>query len=249
MVFLSLMWGRLAAGRREAAVEPYLRCYWQLRSGAVTSPDAPGQRRLRFDAETALSPELVPVWFDGDAAREAMPGVLRAVAEMKRPCPDGARIYYATLALAAGQGDEAERVLSGASGERPATAEWLVIARAQREVLEGRSGPAVAQLESAIHGFSKANQPAALYWLGMSKTARQEAPTRREGVLHLLYLPALYGKEQPELAGAGLFHAMVALDKLGDPRGSMAVRKELLLRYAHTVHAARVQAAADAGEQ
>ena len=249
MVSQSLMWGRLAAGRREGAVEPYLRCYSQLSSDAVAGSDVPGNRRLRFDRDTALSPELTPIWFDAEAAKQAMPGVLRAVAAMQKPYPEGARIYYATLALTAGETDEAVNVLSGVSGRRRATAEWLAIARAQQEIMDGRSGPAVAELESSLDEFSKENKPAALYWLGLSKTANQDEQVRREGTLHLLCLTALYGEAQPELAGAGLYHAMVALDKSNDARGSMTVRKELLLRYAHTVHAARVQADANAAEE
>ena len=87
------------------------------------------------------------------------------------------------------------------------------------------------------------NKPVALYWLGLSDIETSDRRSRREGVLQLLRLPALYGNKFPELAGAGLYHSMIALDQLDDPRGSVAVRRELLVRYGQTVHAAKVKRA------
>ena len=84
-------------------------------------------------------------------------------------------------------------------------------------------------------------KPALIYWLGLSKIASDDARTREAGVLQLCYLPAIYGKDYEELAGAGLYESMVALDKLNDTKGSIAVRKELLVRYAHTVHGSKVK--------
>ena len=71
MVVQALMWGRLAAGRREEALEPYLRCVEYLRrmKGSVSLP---GERRLAHDPKTGLSPELLPVWFDERAAQTAL---------------------------------------------------------------------------------------------------------------------------------------------------------------------------------
>jgi hypothetical protein len=221
----------------------------QLSSKTAAASDLPGNRRLRYDPDTALSPELIPVWFDAEAAKQAMPGVLRAVAAMRKPYPEGARVYYATLAMTADETDEAVNVLNGVSGRQPTLAQWLTIARAQLEIIDDQSGPAVEKLESSLDRLSKDHKPAALYWLGLSKIASRDEHVRREGTLHLLCLPALYGETQPELAGAGLYQAMVALDKSKDAKGSMTVRKELLLRYAQTFHAARVRTDANADEE
>ena len=54
-------------------------------------------------------------------------------------------------------------------------------------------------------------------------------------------LPAEYGRTQPELAAAGLYHAAAALDKLKDDRGAVAVRYELTTAYASTQYAARLR--------
>ena len=61
----------------------------------------------------------------------------------------------------------------------------------------------------------------------------------RDGTLALLTLPAEYGRTQPDLAAAGLYHAAAALDKLKDDRGANAVRYELTANYASTQYAAR----------
>ena len=42
-------------------------------------------------------------------------------------------------------------------------------------------------------------------------------------------------------AAAGLYRAMQTLSELGDVKGSVAVRKELLLRYGHTYYATVVK--------
>lgn len=242
MVAQALMWARMAAGKREAAVEPYLRCFECLRATKNKAPNLPGDRRLAFEPDTALSLELPPVWFDAKAAKEAMPGVFEAVKSMQDPRPEGARIYYGTLALAASDWENAQRVLSGIKGEQRTVAELRDIAQAQQEIQTGKPGAALAKLAAGIDTLSPQNRPLGLYWLGVSKTGRKEEATRREGVLQLLHLPAIYGKTYPELAGAGLYEAMNTLGEMNDAKGSIAVRKELLVRYAQTVHAAKVKA-------
>ena len=118
MVMQSPMWGRLAACRREDSLEPYLRCveYPQRRNGPVSLP---GERRLAHDPKTGLSTELLPVWFDERAAQAVLPTVFQAIGRMQRPRPEGSNIYYATLALAAGQPEQADRALTALSADVP----------------------------------------------------------------------------------------------------------------------------------
>jgi len=243
MVFQALMWARLAAGRREEAVEPYLRCYSYLKSTQTPKKiSLPGDRRLQYDPRTGMSPELQPVWFDMEAAKSSLPGVLRAVAEMPEPRPEGTRVYYGTLALAAGDSDQAVRVLSGIQGEEPGLAQLREIAMAQREVIAGGTGPAISSLEQNADKFAPANKPLAIYWLGMSELRSGDEPIRRGGILRLLHLPAIYGKGFPELAAAGLYEAMQSFATTGDESGRAAVRRELLEQYGQTYHAAKVKA-------
>ena len=241
MVTQALMWGRLAEGKREAAVEPYLRAYEYLRATRSSGGTLPGDRRLQFDVESALSPTLQPVWFDAEAAKASLPSVFATVREMKRPLPEGVYIYYATMASAAGDAKTAQSFLKHVKGEQQLAAQWRDIAKAQLEVLAGKPASAMSTLQSSLPRMSLQTKPAAIYWLGMSKIKAENKSDRLEGVLKLIQLPAIYGKSNPELAGAGLYQAMLALDKLDDATGSIALRKELMIRYAHTVHAAKVK--------
>ena len=50
-----------------------LRAVELLRTNVADAKRLPGERRLAFDAQTGLSPELLPLFFDQAAAREAMP--------------------------------------------------------------------------------------------------------------------------------------------------------------------------------
>jgi hypothetical protein len=246
MVCQSLMWGRLQVGRREEAVEPYLRCLDYLRQHEGKPAGLPGDRRLRLDLSTGLSPELIPIWFDAEAARKALPAAretLREIAKRPQGAPLGTYVLFATLAQAAGEADEAERFLGVVDESVPAVAQLRDIARAQREVEAAASGAAVKKLADNLDRLLPQNKPLAEYWLGLARLSEKEGAARREGVLDLLRLPALYGKQSPELAAAGLFHSMKALEELGDNSGSIALRKELLANYKGTVHANRVKAA------
>ena len=242
MVFQGLMWARLEAGRREEAVEPYLDCYEHLRAVGPAKAALPGKRRLALDLKTGMTPDLVPVWFDPKAAAAAMPKVFEAVKRLKKPLPEAARIYYGTLALSAGQQETAIKVLGGIQDDRPAIVQLRDIALAQQEVLAGRPGEAVRRLESSLAKMDPANRSLATYWLGMAKVTGVQPATQREGVLQLLYLPALYGKTSPDLAAAGLYRSSKALAELKDAAGASSLRRELLARYGQTFHAARLKA-------
>jgi hypothetical protein len=243
MVTQSLMWARLAVGRREQAVEPYLRCYTFLRAAAPAEQQLPGNRRLRVDAETGMSPELLPIWFDADSARIVLPGVLKAITEMPAPRPEGTRVYYGTLALAAGEDEKAVSVLRGIEGRNPSLAELRDIAAAQREVQAGNSGPAVAALAAKADRLSPGNKPLAFYWLGMAQLRSAEVSEQREGILQLLHLPAIYARQAPELAAAALFEAMTTFQGWQDREAYLALRRELVEQYSQTYHAAKALAA------
>lgn len=240
----AMMWSRLAHGDREGAVEPYLRCFEQLRSRAAKISAIPGERRLQVDPKTGFSPELMAVWFDASAAKRALPAVKEAWDAMQQPPPAAAAVYYATLAMTAGENAEADKVLAGLPTDSAVVAQWRQVARAQAEVLAGQSGPHVAVLRQQRNALAESTRPAAIYWLGMAALQAEDEAAQQDGVLELLSLPAVYGKPAPELAAAGLYQSMLALDKLKDDVGSAAIRKELLQNYAATAHAAKVRAAA-----
>ena len=243
IVFQALMWAREAAGQREKAVEPYLRAYEYIRVNGMKDLVLPGTRRLEFDPDTALTPTLQPVWFDKEAAKASLEGVRAAARAMSAPHPDGVYLYYATLALAAEDSRPALEMLKRVEGKHRSAAELKQIVLAHYEVLAGNPASEVKRLAASADSMLPQNQAVAHYWLGLAKTKQAKKETRLEGVLQLLRIPALYGKQSPELAGAGLYHAMNTLKSLEDVKGSLAVRRELQIRYAHTTHAAKLAAA------
>jgi hypothetical protein len=142
-------------------------------------------------------------------------------------------MYYATLAVAAGEMSEVDRILPLIQGANGGDI-WQTIIRAQQKVTSGSRGPAVEQLRSQRDALPPLCRPTALFVLGLADVQSTSEDTCRDGLLSLLTLPAIYGSEQPELAAAGLYHAATALDKLKDAKGAAAVRRELASRYAGT---------------
>jgi hypothetical protein len=242
MVKQALMWGRLAAGQREASLEPFLRCLKYLRDRESAKIALPGERRLRFDPLTGLTPELIPIWFDARAAKEGLPEVFQRIAEMSWPRPDGVYIYYASLALAAGEDAAAVKALGAIQGKQPAITELRLILDVQREVLRSEPGVATASLLASREALSPSNRPLALYWLGRGAVGGSDEQLRLRGALDLLRIPALYGRGSPELAGAAIYQVVGFLSAIGDERGSAAVRKELLERYGQTYFAVKLRA-------
>lgn len=241
LVQQATMWGRIATGERERALVAYLQCWETLRGKPALAATLPGDRRLKVDRETGLTPELAPIWFDADTARQELPAVLRQITQMSKPRPIGVNLYYAGLALAAGDTTSAERAMKAVTTPTPVVERLLTILAAEREIRTNQPGIGVAQLESAAPNLPAEWRPLAGYWLGVSKLTSSDESIRQAGMLQLLRIPALSGQEQPELAGAALFQVMRTLEAHGDATGSVAVRRELLERYGQTYHAVRVR--------
>lgn len=241
MVCQSLMWSRLAMGQREAAVEPYLRCFDYLRTVPEDQVQLPGNRRLTFDRETGLTRELRPVWFDTQAAKLALPGVYQAVADLQPPRPEGTRVYYGTLAVAGGEWEMGQKVLGGIQSDTPSLLQLRDIGLAQAEVESRRPGPALQRLAATYRDMSPGNLPLAVYWLGVANSQSEDAKVRDLGVLQLLRLPGLHARAWPELAAAGLFESMQTFSRMGDTDSLSAVRRELLAKYPQSYHATQVK--------
>ncbi|MEX2176415.1 MAG: hypothetical protein WD872_18775 [Pirellulaceae bacterium] len=237
MVCQAVMWSRLAMGQREAAVEPYFRCLEILRADAAQPADLPGDRRLNVDLRTGLSGDLTPLWFDAAAARTALAAVQETIKGMAQPRLEGVYVYYATLALAAGDSGEVARVLAPLQSDDPQIAAWRSIIALQQDVLSGKPTAATLPLGQQIDALPAACRPAALYWLGLAGVASADERVVRDGLLHLLSLPAEYATSDRELAAAGLYQAAQGLDKLKAERAGAAVRRELASQYAGTFYA------------
>jgi hypothetical protein len=238
MVFQSLMWARLEAGRREQAAVAYLHCLEYLTSaGAKPQHELPGKRRLQFDPQTGLTPELVPVWFDAEAARDSLSELTDTIARMRSSRLPAARIYHATLALAAGDLSAAEQALAELDGHDA----WRALLRAQLQLAAGNPSQAEQTLAQVAETVAPELKPIMLYWLGTARLAQADRDRRSEGLLDLLRLAALFGARQPELAAGALDTVRQFLAQQGDAKGSVAVRRELLDRYSQTWHARRIR--------
>ena len=233
LVCQATMWSRLAHGRREAAVEPYLRCLELLRSGEANETLLPGSRRLAAGPDKPYCLDLAPLWLDPAAAKQALPGVQEAIRKMVSPRPDEAYLYYVSLALAAGDVPAAQKVLAAVQGKEPLAAELRDVLLAQQEVQEKKPGASLGGLDARLPKLHPANRLLAQYWLGTWRVAGDES-AQRDASLDFLSVAALAEDRDKVLAAAGLYHALQILDKLKDTAAASAVRQELLGRYRDT---------------
>lgn len=238
LVCQATMWSRLAHGRREAAVEPYLRCLELLRSGAAKEALLPGSRRLAAGPDTPYCLDLAPLWLDAKEAKQALPGVQEAIKKMASPRPDEAYLYYISLALAANDIPAAQKVLAAVQGKEPFAAQLRDVLLAQQEVLENKPGAQLGGLEARLPKLHPANRLLAQYWLGTWRSTGDEA-AQRNAALDFLTVAALAEDQDQELTAAGLYHALQILDKLKDTAAAAAVRQELLGRYRDTAQGKR----------
>jgi len=238
LVCQATMWGRLAHGKREAAVEPYLRCLELLRSGTAKESLLPGSRRLATGSDVPYCLDLAPVWLHAAEAQKALPGVQEAIKKMAIPRPDEAYLYYVSLALAAGDFAGAQKVLPAIQAKEPLSAELRDVILAQQEAEQKMPGRNLAALRLRLTKLHPANRLLAHYWLGQAGMAG-DMVAQRDAALEFLAVAALAEDRDPELAAAGLYHALLILDKLKDTAASTAVRRELLARYRETTQGKR----------
>jgi hypothetical protein len=233
LVCQSLMWGRLAAGQREQAVEPLLRCVVLLESGAADAQRLPGARHLLLDSSSPLCGDLPPAWLKPDAAREVLPAVQKLVRELPKR-PSEAYVYYASLAAEAGEFDEARKVLDALASPADGDRQAQQLIRAQLEIQRRLPGGATSGLAQTAGGARSLASELAEYWRGMYLLSSSDADLKRDGLLALLSIPATDPTQQSELAAAALHQSARALESLGDVAGGQAVRRELAARYAAT---------------
>ena len=232
LVCQALMWGRLALGPREQAVEPLLKCVSLVESGAADPEHLPGTRRLVFDASRSLCADLPPIWLRPQAAKDLLPRIEQLIKELPMPRPSAAYLYYASLASEAGQFDEANRVLDAVDGADPPQRLARQLVRAQIEIQQKLPGGATSGLEQVSDGSLAGDL--ARYWQGRHLLGSSDVELQRDGLLALLSIPASDQTQQSELAAAALHDSAAALDRQGDSAGAAAVRRELAARYAAT---------------
>lgn len=245
MVCQATMWGRLAEGDREAALEPYFCCLRIMKKSARTSEvtQLPGSRTLDYDKQTGLTSDMLPIYFDHDKAAEALPQASAAAAAIGSGTPDGVLVYMAALAIAAEDFSQAEQWQNRIKSGNPTLKQWPVILTSQSRIQTGDLIGARSDLAPLIHSFETWNQPVAWYLLGISGARSSEFLRIENGVLDLLHVPALYGHDHPELAAAALSETYSALRRIQQTEQAQDVRRQLLLFYGGTTHAQQLREA------
>ncbi len=244
MVCQATMWGRLAEGDREAALEPYfccLRIMKSTRSSDVTQ--LPGTRSLDYDKQTGLTSDLMPLFFDREKAKAALANADIAATSIGSGAPDGVFVYMAALAIAAEEFMQAEAWQKRIRSGNPTLKEWPTILTAQSRINSGDLIGAGADLEPVIHSLKPWNQPVARYLLGISGSRSSEFLRIENGVLDLLHVPAMYGNDHPELAAAALAETYSALQRIQQPEQAQDIRRQLMLFYGGTIHAEQLRQA------
>jgi hypothetical protein len=239
MVLQGLLRSRLENGQPEQALEAHLLCLECFRelTKSLQRP-RPAWREVQIDPRTGFAKDLLPIWFDAKAAKEAWPGVRKAMDALEKPIPPGVYLYAATLALAAGEAVAADELLKQTPKDEKVVNEMLRVIAAQREVEARESGQAVEALAKTIDQFSSPSKPLAHYWLGLGLIQSKDVQKKKAGVLQLLHVPALYASDSRELSAAALYHAVKALESLQDPR-SGDLGEELFRTYPNSLHAAK----------
>lgn len=240
MVIQAVMWSRLAVGEREAAVEPYLRAY-DLLEGEKIKPDLPGARRLQYDRSTGLCSELLPLWFNEKKAAEAFAAVSEAAPTLKAKT-HGLYAYAASLAIAGKELNRIDQFLAALKNGSEEIKQLQVVFELQlAQASEGDSQTAFANLAALQNKLTGAAKPTGWYVLGLAQAKSTDRATQREGVLNLLRLPALYDQTNPEVAAAGVYHAMQVMKQHERLTDSIVLRKQLLSKFGSTQHAIRVK--------
>jgi len=239
LVMQALMWGRMAEGQREAACVPYFWCLEYVRRRDVddVNRELPGSRKLQFEPKTGISGVLAPIWFDNRAAAQALPDASAAISKMTEPRLPATRLYFATLAIAAGKQDLALQAIGGLDGHDG----WKALLTAQLAVQSGQPDRAIRLLTDESFELEENLRPVGLYWLGRAELVAEDPASGRRGLLDLLRITALFGEQTPEVSAAGLYQAMRQLASQGKARDSIAIRRELLDRFGQTWHAAQVR--------
>jgi hypothetical protein len=243
IVMLAATWGRIASGRNEDALVPYLHCLDWLRSRGEDKVPWPGPRRLATDLETGICQDLPPLWTDKAAAKKVLADVGRAVGAMQRPWPPGVRIYYASLARAA----DAEDRLNSALRDLPNTTFWQLYRAIA--VSPTTDVGMVQRLQVGIDEGDPMQRSLALYWLGRMTLDDGSTIEQDTALVRLIRVAALFGGDYPDVASESLLLVMRHLQETGDAVGAVSVRREILERYRTTAAADQIQRKSGAADR
>ena len=257
LIHTASFWGLIANGRREEAAIPLLRCYLLSQSAEAIGADVPEGRAIQFDTATGFSADLLPVWHDSKAAKQVLPELNEMLSKLD-VIPESTFIMYSTLALAARQHEEADRILQQLSTTRDITKNMASAVRLQRAYLLGdESGlQLVNALEPSIRSMEIPSQIIANYWSGLVLLKSTNDLDQQKAMVHLITVAGKHGQRYPQLAASSLYaiynlladqrdRFVVGLSKAERQASRAAIRHEIVSRYSATSIAKRFEVASD----
>lgn len=233
---------RLRRGAQAAAVGPWVSLVRILRDHALAPAAAPASQEGAspaasewiggeidlppiIDAPTLLAPALPPIWLPGPAVDALTNSPELAIKGGGDPVAEAlADLYRVAAAFEAGR----EPLLP----DRPASSHpGVALVRDVVAARIGDAGQRAAARDALQARLSAEPAPWIQVWchagIGRSLLREADEDLRRQGVLHLLNIPASYGADDPYLAGLALAESAVAMADMGDADSAAALRAEL----------------------
>jgi hypothetical protein len=257
LIHTAAFWGLVANGRREEAAIPLLKCLLLSQSTDAIEADVPEGRTIQFDTDTGFSTDLLPIWHDSKAAKRVLPELNEMLSKLDS-IPESTFIMYSTLALAARQHEEADRVLQQLSPTRDITKNMTSALRLQRAYLLGdESGlQMVNALEPTIRSMETPSQIVANYWSGLVLLKSTNDLDQQKAMVHLITIAGKHGQKYPQLAASSLYaiynlladqrdRFVVGLSKAERQASRAAIRHEIVSRYSATSIAKRFEVVSD----
>lgn len=237
--FATAAWcrGELALHRRESAAVALLTLLRIEQSLTERSGEFPfGSLPLEIDSETWICNDLLPIWFDQPAAKEAFARV-QSEGLWNEKSGETAMIYAISLAIAAEHPEVSTMLEAAVRLDSLADSPWLKILRAQQSIQQKQFAEVGATLTGAPREIKQANQALILYYKGLAGLEDASPEAQQRAMLDLLAIPATVGDRFPELAAAALDRVIGsgALDH--HPASVDSLRRELIRQYPNTFHA------------
>ncbi len=239
---------RMAACQREQAIAPYLLWLSQGTPAAVAASDgaadakgASSSDKIGSDLDAnggLLLPSLLPVAFDSEAAKKALPDLQNAIRQIPLPRHPASYIYFASMAVAAGDAAQAKKVLAALPAENAPWLGWKKLVALQVELAEAGAVPELAKLEKELAGGPPLLRAAFLFSLSQTRDEPNETE-QRELQADLATLGMVYQLNAPEVAAMALSQLADSLRRQGHTRQAAAVLAELETRYAESYAARR----------
>ncbi len=243
LVNLATMKSRLKSGNRAGAVLPFLRALEIQPHVAPETLELTGENCLPENQSVALLPELLPVWFDIENVAISK----EQIASTKSIGPSlGRSIYLASMQIELDQNNPAEALLDQIETSKSKAAKlWSLVLRARMLQRAGEHVQCQSLLDRNATKFTGDLRPVAIYYRALNDLLIQPKSARpnqtsdvqlSKTTLMLLRIPAIYGKQHPELAAAAIFQAAKIAKSRGRHQEAQKLTQQLLQRHSHTYH-------------